>query len=260
MTDLVSVTPWPSKYRGVGVTTLETEGRIAVEDPKETGARERSDPGGMGKQKKREHSMTETTQGWSTQGWRAQIEIWETQMEGFIMQKTEKPPSEDTRRPEISTETHDQHSTRVPPIRVTKSKRRFIREGEYSDVLCVSTYHRWNRQYRRWEAIVEFVFQDDRPGEPPIPMHVRLGDDPIEPQLPTHPTQSAVLRTSRTLFGFRRDSNSKAMVSAFSVLANNIGHHQGQRQGPGRWKSPVLSQPYVRLTQEIRIICYFSRY
>jgi hypothetical protein len=91
MTDLVSVTPWPSKYRGVGVTTLETEGRIAVEDPKETGARERSDPGGMGKQKKREHSMTETTQGWSTQGWRAQIEIWETQMEGFIMQKTEKP-------------------------------------------------------------------------------------------------------------------------------------------------------------------------
>jgi len=44
--------------------------------------------------------MTETTQGWSTQGWRAQIEIWETQMEGFIMQETEKPPSEDTRRPE----------------------------------------------------------------------------------------------------------------------------------------------------------------
>jgi hypothetical protein len=52
MTDLVSVTPWPSKYRGVGVTTLETEGRIAVEDPKETGARERSDPGGMASKKK----------------------------------------------------------------------------------------------------------------------------------------------------------------------------------------------------------------
>ena len=55
MTDLVSVTPWPSKYRGVGVTTLETEGRIAVEDPKETGARERSDPGGMAS-KKRENT------------------------------------------------------------------------------------------------------------------------------------------------------------------------------------------------------------
>ena len=119
--------------------------------------------------------------------WNGQFELWEKQLLEEIMQTKERPPERPTAAALGSSNANQpQDSTSVPPIRVTKSTRRLIDPGEYQDALCVNASHRWNRQYERWEAIIEFVFQEPVPKGDPIPAHVRLGNNPAEPELPDH--------------------------------------------------------------------------
>jgi len=120
-------------------------------------------------------------------GWSSQLLLWEQQIWEELMQTKQRPAGgHPLGAREHSSIDQQQDSTRVPPIRVTKSTKRFVEEGEHDNALCVNAVHRWNRQYRRWEAIIEFVFQDDAPDGLPIPMHVRLGDNPAAPELPDH--------------------------------------------------------------------------
>lgn len=169
--------------------------------------------------------------------WSTQIFLWETQMKDLL--ETRRPPATS---PAASRKTshaeQGQDSTSVPPIRVTKSTRRLIDDGEHCDALCVNAFHHWNRQFKRWEAIIEFAFQHPVPEGAPIPMHVRLGDDPAAPAMPDH----------HWLFGLTLKLGSIDCVDLsvlkghyFNVTVKTIRKPQNERvdRPPEQWYSRV---------------------
>lgn len=111
--------------------------------------------------------------------WKAQIEMWEVQMKDLL--ETSRPPATTPAAKRNYETSRDQHSTHVPPIRIIKSTKRLIDEGEY-EATCVGAHARWNHQFHRWEAILEFDFVPPVPAGEPIPMHVNMGRGP-EPEL-----------------------------------------------------------------------------
>lgn len=121
--------------------------------------------------------------------WHSQIKLWEHQLEEQMNDVKERSrPAQVVTEPVSNSQTtrEGDDSTAVPRIRVVKSTRRLIDEGEYENALCVNAFQHWHRQYKRWEAVIEFTFQDPVPAGPPIPIHVRLGDDPAGPVLKDH--------------------------------------------------------------------------
>ncbi len=100
------------------------------------------------------------------------IQFWEEQMKEV---QTERPPAIRAAATTSLTPNQKQDSTEVPPIEITKKTKRLIPEGQHKG-LAVNGYHHWNNQYRRWEAVVEFVFEPPVPAGAPILMRVGMGN------------------------------------------------------------------------------------
>lgn len=131
-------------------------------------------------------SPEKTTWAGGVAPWLTQLLLWESQMLDHLQKQRADAGARSHIDPNsIPDNNQTQDSTPVPPIRITKSTRRLIPEGEYREVLCVNGYHHWIRRYKRFEAVVEFVFEPPFDG-PPIPMHIRLGDSSVAPELPDH--------------------------------------------------------------------------
>lgn len=134
------------------------------------------------------------------------------------------------------------HST-LPPIRITAATKRLISEGDYDEALCVKAFHHWNHQFKRWEAILEFVFNPPVPAGPPIPMHVRMGSE-AEPELKADHWLAQLINR----FG---GDVSKLSGWRFRVSVETIKRRQGdkvdrqQAEWYSRVKRAVLWDDYV---------------
>lgn len=122
------------------------------------------------------------------------------------------------------------HNT-LPPIRIVKSENRLIPEGDY-EAVCVKASHRWNYQFHRWEAILEFALAAPAPAGTPIPMHVRMGEG-RDPELKDSHWLAQVIE--------RLGGLEKLAGWRFHVTVQTIKRRPGDKtdRAPGLWYSRV---------------------
>lgn len=125
-----------------------------------------------------------------------------------------------------------QDSTSLPPIRITKKTKRLIPEGDY-EALAVKGSHRRN-QYRRWEAVLEFVLEAPAPAGAPLVLRVGMGYE-AEPEL------AADHWFGRILEKFGTTDVSKLVGWRFLVTVKTVKkeHTDKYDRPPDEWYSTV---------------------
>jgi hypothetical protein len=96
-----------------------------------------------------------------------------------------RPPHGGSAKPQQFDEQDSTRKTgqqKLPPITVTKPKKRLIPAGEYRAV-CTGVRYGWHGLYPRWDAVIEFTWDGVPPGLP-ISKHQSLGTDRARPELP----------------------------------------------------------------------------